>query len=296
MGLKKFIKEAEKGFPSGFYFLYSKDPFFLSEATSRITDKIPPEKRSFSLMAFDMENSSGSASAIKDVIGVLNTAGFFGGRKTVILKNTQALKKADIKVLSGYLKDPAPDSLLVMLASKSPPALLKEVLDSHNLFALDMKERELRLWAGGVARGVGVSIDPDALNYIMAITGGDAGRIYSEIEKLSLLGKGGVGLDDIHQTLPGTVRSNVFNLAGSIIQKDARKTFRIYNSLKEGLDPYSIIGAINWKFADLYKKSGKERGGYYRKAFKYMLEADRRLKSSGGEYPLEELLIKLLQI
>jgi hypothetical protein len=59
----------------------------------------------------------------------------------------------------------------------------------------------------------------------------------------------------------------------------------------ETQEPYSILGALNWHY-------GKERGGTRQgeNVFALLSEADLMIKSTGGAYPLEHLLVRLLRL
>jgi DNA polymerase III delta subunit len=134
------------------------------------------------------------------------------------------------------------------------------------------------------------------MDLLLAISGPEAGVLYSEIEKISLLGRKRVGVDEIAEMLHGSGRESVFSLAEAIVAGNRALVFRIYRSIRDTLEPYSVLGAINWKFSQLSKKDSGGRREYFSMVFRCLSEADAKVKSSGGWYPLEDLFVKLLQI
>jgi DNA polymerase III delta subunit len=296
MSQKQFFDEAKQGLPSPVYYVYAKDPYLLKHACDEIQALVPEEKRDFSLMPFDMDPSQEQPPEMHNLLDVLNTPGFFGERKTVILHNAQLLKKNDLSVISSYFQNPSPDAVFVMFSAKSPASNVKEKLKGIRVINLDMKGHELKRWLLQKARRRGIELTNEAVDFLIAVVGLEAGRLSSEVEKLSLLSRKKIDVADVSEILHGSAKFTVFQLTDAIIEKDEKRAFRIYGAIKNDIDPFSTMGAINWKFADIYRKGKGHKRGYFPRVFRCLSEADMRLKSSGGDYPLEDLLIRLLQI
>jgi len=289
---KQFLKEIENNLPSPVYYLYAKDSFLLKNAVDRIRVLVPEERREFNVMIYDID----SAPPVHTILDVLNTPGFFGEKKMVILRNMQTMKKKESKVLFSYLDNPSSGSVFVMLSLKPPDKGMKEKFKGGvKVLSLDMKAQEIKTWLTELARQRGVVITSDAIALLMATAGTDMGVLYEETEKAALLGKSKVEINDISELIHGSATYTVFSLADALVTKDRVKVFRIYSAMRDSLDPFAVIGAINWKYAELSKRSSR-RKGYFSEVFRCLSEADRRLKTSGGEYPVEDLFIRLLQI
>ncbi|NOY39021.1 MAG: DNA polymerase III subunit delta [Nitrospirae bacterium] len=292
MSQKQFLKEIENNLPSPVYYLYAKDSFLLKNAVDRIRVLVPEERREFNVMIYDID----SAPPVHTILDVLNTPGFFGEKKMVILRNMQTMKKKESKVLFSYLDNPSSGSVFVMLSLKPPDKGMKEKFKGGvKVLSLDMKAQEIKTWLTELARQRGVVITSDAIALLMATAGTDMGVLYEETEKAALLGKSKVEINDISELIHGSATYTVFSLADALVTKDRVKVFRIYSAMRDSLDPFAVIGAINWKYAELSKRSSR-RKGYFSEVFRCLSEADRRLKTSGGEYPVEDLFIRLLQI
>ncbi len=292
MSQKQFLKEIENNLPSPVYYLYAKDSFLLKDAVDRVRGLVHEERREFNIMMYDID----SAPPVHTIMDVLNTPGFFGERKIVIVRNIQTMKKKEARVLFSYLDNPSSGSVFVMLSLKPPDKGMKEKFKGGvKVLSLDMKAQEIKTWLTELGRQRGVAITSDAIGLLMATAGTDMGVLYEETEKAALLGKSRVDINDISELIHGSATYSVFTLVDALVTKDRTKVFKIYSAMRDSLDPFAVIGAINWKYAELSKRSSR-RKGYFSEVFRCLSEADRRLKTSGGEYPVEELFIRLLQI
>jgi DNA polymerase III delta subunit len=141
------------------------------------------------------------------------------------------------------------------------------------------------------AEAKGIKLTPGAVEYLIGTVGPDAGLLSSEVEKLTLIGKQRLDKDDIAGMVKGSGDYDVFDLIDALRKKNTDSVFRIYRALSETQEPYSLLGALNWHYgrvADGLKNRGE--------VFALLNEADRMVKSTGGLYPVELLLVRLLRI
>jgi DNA polymerase III delta subunit len=113
----------------------------------------------------------------------------------------------------------------------------------------------------------------------------------SEIEKLALSGKTSLDVEDIIECIRGNGGYGVFDLINALKVKDANSVFRIYRSLSEVQEPHSLLGALNWHYGR-GTTNPKER----ERVFDLLNEADLMIKSTGGAFPVEYLLVRLLRL
>ncbi|MEJ2314825.1 MAG: DNA polymerase III subunit delta [Nitrospirota bacterium] len=289
MSIKNFIDELRKGLKSPAYLLYAEDPYLLKEALFAIKQTIPEDRVDFLLSVFDMD--SPEAPPAEQVLDVLYTVPFFGGRKTVVIENAQKLLKKDLEALARYLAEPSPDSVLVMTSSGKLKKSLKEGLKGAKAIPMDIRERELPAWLKQRAAARGLTLTPQAVEYLMGTVGPEAGLLASEVEKLAMSGKERLDAQDIKDIVKGSGGHDVFDLIDALKARDADRVFRIYRALSEAQDPYGLLGALNWHY-ERASAGWKSR----EKVFHILNEADLMMKSSGGAYPVEYLLVKLLRL
>jgi DNA polymerase-3 subunit delta len=294
MSIKHFIQEIQKGLKSPVYFLYAEEPYLLKEASMMGARTVPEGERDFSLTIFDLD-SVDETPPFKQILDVVNTIPFMAKQRVVIIENIQELAKKDMKPLEDYISDPSPYSVLMLFHKGSPKAHFRELMKKVKTFSLDIRPQELSLWIEEKARQKGLEITGDAIEYLVGSVGPDVGLISSELEKFTLIGKSRIDAGDIMGIVRGNSNYDAFDLVNALRDKDAERVFRVARNLQETQESYGLLGAINWHYS---RMSSKDKGGaaYYHKVFELLNEADIRIKSSGGAFPLEYLLVKLLRI
>jgi DNA polymerase-3 subunit delta len=106
----------------------------------------------------------------------------------------------------------------------------------------------------------GIELSNDAIDYLIGLIGPDLGLLSSEIEKISLLGEKSVEVKDIADIVTGGRLYGIFDLVNALSQQDADNVFRIYRSLRETAEDYSLIGALNWQYGRNQPQSDRAKG------------------------------------
>ncbi|MCL5021852.1 MAG: DNA polymerase III subunit delta [Nitrospirae bacterium] len=293
MSIRHFIQELEKGLRAPVYFLYADDPYLLKEASLIGERTVPEGERDFSVTVFDLDGID-KVPPFAQIVDVINTVPFMG-RRTVIIENIQELSRKDMGPLENYLSDPSPYALLILLHMGSPKAQFKDVIKKAKSVSLDIRPQELPLWIKEKARQKGFELTQDAVEYLLGITGADVGLLSAELEKFSFIGKSRLDTGDIRGVVKGNSDFDAFDLVNALRERNPEKVFKVARALQETQESYSLLGALNWHYSRLFSKErrGDER---YRRVFELLSEADAGIKTSGGTFPLEYLLVKLLRI
>ncbi|MDO9288626.1 MAG: DNA polymerase III subunit delta [Thermodesulfovibrionales bacterium] len=297
MSIKNFLQEIDKGLTSPVYLLYADNQYLLEEALFAVKRTIPEAETDFNINVFDMDSADETPTP-EQITGTLNTVSFFGGRRYVVVKNLQKFPGKDFKKFQPYIANPSPAAALIMLHSGTMKKELKENTKGIKAICLDIREQDLPFWIKDKARQKGLSIKDDAIEYLIGIIGTDIGLLSSEVEKLACIGNETITINDIREIVEGSRDYSAFDLTRALREKDAPKVFRIYKVLSETAEPYTILGAINWQYSQMFiqTKDKNSREDYFHKAFELLNDADIRIKSSGGAYPLEYLLVRLLKL
>ncbi|MDA8082968.1 MAG: DNA polymerase III subunit delta [Nitrospiraceae bacterium] len=297
MSFRNFLDEVKKGLPGRNYILSSSEPFLHAEALSLVRKIIPEEELDFNYQAFDLLGSKETMIPFDHILDILNAVPFFTGSKFVVVENIQKLLKKDQKKLAAYLANPSDSASLILTHAGPVKKELKELLKGMKQIPLDISEREIPAWLGVRARAKGIELSADAIEYLIGTIGTDLGLLSSEVEKCGLVGKPRIGREDIAGIIEGKRTYNAFALIDAIRDRDTERAFRIYRVLQETEEPYSLLGALNWQYARNFaeKESPRDRT-YYRNVFGELSKADKEIKSSGTPYPMELLLVRLLQL
>jgi DNA polymerase-3 subunit delta len=297
MSYQAFLNEIDKGLPAPVYLFYASDPFILREALGVVKSIVPEADRDFNLHIFDLA-STDDAFSVQQMLDVMNTVSFFSGRRfTVLIGNIQKLSKKDLEKIHDYGSSPAPNSVFVMLHNGAFKKDGKAKFDLPKQIPLDIRESEIPFWVKQRALMKGFEITDGATNFLIGNTGTDLGLLSSEIEKISMIGKKRIDINDIADIVTGGRLYNVFDLVSALKAKNAEKVFRIYKTLKETSDDYSLIGVLNWQYGrELHASLNAAENNSFLHIFELLNAVDTDIKSSGRNFPLEYLLVKLLRL
>ncbi|MGO9612009.1 MAG: DNA polymerase III subunit delta [Dissulfurispiraceae bacterium] len=298
MSQKQFQTELRKNLPSPLYMLHSTENFLLYEALSLIKEQLHGGDV-FNFEVFDVESSDTRVS-IEDMLNSLNTLPLMSQRRTVIIRNIQKLAKKDIKKLEVYLDNPSGTSLLVMLIEGRAPKLFDD-RSVKNLVAISLNIRELDMpwWVKEKGKNKGLTFTAGAVEYLINSVGIDPGLLHAEIEKFSSWGKNIIDIPDVKAMVYAGIEYTGFDLFDALMKRDASEVFRIFEHVSRTLAPQMLLGALNWKYEIMSRKSfedGKDeqhQGSY--EIFRLLHEADASIKRSRS-YVMEDLLIKLLHL
>jgi DNA polymerase-3 subunit delta len=296
MSIKIFSAEAEKGFPSPVYFLHSGNQYILGETIPAVKKIIPENLLDFNFNAFDFDSPDTDVTP-ENIIAVLKTISLCGGRRYAIVKNIQKLTEKVFRKFIPYFDNPLTDAALIMLYNGSVKKSIKEHLKGIKTISLDMKESELPVWIKEKVKQKEMVISDQAVEYLLGTVGDDIGFLSSEIEKLSLFSSKEITIENIKAIVEGSREYSVFDLTDALKEKNSKKVLEIYHTLSDSIEPYSLLGAINWQYSKMFShRKDTASINQYSKALELLNEADIRIKTSGGAYPMEHLFAKLLKL
>jgi len=298
MSFQAFLKEIEKGLSSPVYLLYASDPFLHREAIGEIKKLVPHEEREFNLHIFDFSAGADEKTSFEQILDVANTAPFFAKRRFVIsLGNLQKLSKNDLKRLDTYVSNPSPYSVFVLCHEGIFKKEMRERFRNLKVLSIDIREADIPSWIKHRGKLKGLEISDDVADYLLGTIGLDLGLLSAEIEKISFLGKQKVCVDDISEIIEGEGFYTPFDLVEALEEKNTEKVFRIYKALRQTTEIYNIIGILNWLYGRYLSLKRRQRGDeYFLKVFEILNRADIDIKSSGRDFPMEYLLVKLLRL
>ncbi len=297
MSFQKFIDQIEKGLPSPVYLLYASDPFLHREALVLIKRLVPEEERDFNLHIFDPARLKEENLSFERILEVVHTVSFFGSRRfTVLTGNLQKMSKKDLHKLDEYIANPDPESVFIMLHEGTVKKETRDRFKRSHALSLDMREGEIPSWIKKRAAMNRIEISHEAIDYLIGIIGPDLGLLAAEIEKISLLGQKRIDVHDIPDIIEGGRLYSTFDLVDALKERDVEQVFKIYETIRDVVDDYGLIGALNWHYGRSMLTGSRKNVDYLYKVFHLLHSADKDIKSSGRTFPMEYLLVKLLRL
>lgn len=215
----------------------------------------------------------------------------------------------ELDVLEAYVRDPSPQTTLVMLASdvdrtrKVYKTLQKQsaIVECWGLRVardgrLDLREvaRTAEQMVKQAVGNAGQQIEPAAARLVAERAGTDIARLRGDVERLLLYTAGSpkITLDDARQVVSAETAQDDWAVTNAIQRRDAREALRqLALALDAGGVSYQILGQLAWFVREKLAASDPRR---VPAAIEALFRTDLALKSSGdARVLLERLVVQL---
>jgi DNA polymerase-3 subunit delta len=138
----------------------------------------------------------------------------------VLVQQVQAWLKADKEVVAGYLRSPAPDACLALVAEKLAPGdVLRAAMEKHGevLEFPAPREGQLPQWLAQEAARARMNLSMEQARLMVQRCGDNQSILLRELEKLQIYTDGRpVTGDDIRLLTTATVEASIFDLLDSL--------------------------------------------------------------------------------
>lgn len=231
------------------YLIYGEDLFLIKENIKKIinTSKINED----SIIKYNMEENT-----IETLVEELNMYDMFGNKKIVMSDNSIFLSSEVKKdnnynadLLLEYLKNPNPESILIIILNKNideRKKISKELkklctvincnkLNDYDLFDY-IKNRLIKN---------GFKVNNSSIDLIIKYIGNDLMNLNNELSKLMMykLQERTITDSDVKSIISKNIHNNVFDLVDSVVSNNKVKIFEIYEDLMKNSneEPTKII-------------------------------------------------------
>jgi DNA polymerase-3 subunit delta len=220
--------------------------------------------------------------------------------RVVIVDGVERWKDPDVKPLATALADMPPDTTLALFAreegrTKAPAALVKAVKAAGGDVREEMalKARALPKWVTGEASRLGLELDSDAAQALVASVGERQQRLLRELEKLELeLGPSArVGLDDVEGAAAPSAERQVWALVDALVAGDRDGALRAFLTLRaQGEAIPRLLPLVARRFRDVLAVAARLEAGESPAEVKGSLRmpswaADRRVREARDADP-----------
>jgi DNA polymerase-3 subunit delta len=188
-----------------------------------------------------VECFEGDHAAPDVVAGALAAMTFAIGRRFLIVDGAERWKDAEIAThLLPAIAGIGPDTTIAFFAReegrhKVSDKLVKAVERAGGSVAVErtLRAKELPRWLQGEAKRLGIQLDRDAAQALVAHVGERQQRLLRELEKLALeLGPGArIGADEVQGAAAHSAEQQVWGLVDTLVAGDGQATLRAYLEL-----------------------------------------------------------------
>lgn len=255
----QFLDRLKKGGPAPAYLFLGPEAYQRERCRKALLNAaLPPEDREGGLTRHDLDEIP-LASAIDDA----RSMSLFAAKRVIWISSAEAAmprgrgkaaddddadaKSGDAAELASYLKDPTPETVIVIESSRydfegEDKARMERVQKYYSCVNAQVEFRpfepsEARALAQSLAKKMNLKLGLGELALLLEATGGDASRIAVEIEKLSLYAgtARAVTAEDIAELVPDAQQTTVFALVAALGRSDRTRALEILGTLaREG--------------------------------------------------------------
>ncbi|MBZ0263305.1 DNA polymerase III subunit delta [bacterium] len=264
----EFKKHIKSGSLSPVYFAAGKEVLLLDEVLRIAKNSILAEEtRDFNLDVFQ-----GDSLTPEQLSSALNALPMMADKRVVILKKIESINDSFRKYLLGYFKNPAPETVFVMLFDgESKAAWVKKFQEAGEYIRCETpKGSQLESWIRRTVKSFEVGIEDDALVLMMEEPGLRLIDLEAELQKASLfINKGeNITAHTIQQVWGVSPEIDIWkffdNIAAGVLP-EAAKEYRLQSG-----DSDRVIGQSISQVSRRHRMASKEKK-YEQKRIPYQM-------------------------
>ncbi|HET9399719.1 MAG TPA: DNA polymerase III subunit delta [Candidatus Acidoferrales bacterium] len=232
-----------------------------------------PATRDWSVSQFSAEDDDADR-----VINQAQMRPMLASTQVVVWREVQALERLGedsrekvVEMISNYLDDPAPFTILVIEADKldQRTKLFKTFADKTLMVACELGEEgptrdaQAAVIAVGMARETGLHLARDAAELLAESTNSNLARMRTELDKLAVYAgeRNSIVKEDVAAMVMAEKRYTVWQLADMMANGEEKRAITFLNALlRDGEQPVAIVGTLAWMCRKLLETQELGRG------------------------------------
>lgn len=267
-------KEIKKNRIAPVYLLHGTEMKLIENIKKQVIERtLNPEDKDTNLSVYDLEETS-----IQEVVEDAETYPFFGEKKIIIATNPVFLKarpdknsvEHNLEVFQNYLNEPAPYSVLLLIAPYEKIDERKKVIKSIKkigkmVACQPVKEWEINKWVEDMALGLRVETDPGVIDFIVEETGTDLQMLQNELEKMAIyIGEDGrITRKVAEELISHQSNTSGLKLVDAVMEKDLQKAVTIFKDLEKlREDPVALVALLSSQFRTIFHVKLLRQKGY----------------------------------
>ncbi len=212
------------------YLIGGSDRPKVDRAVRRLRDRIGADAT---------ETLAGAEASAEDAVAACNSLGLFGGEaRLVLVDGVDRWKAADAKAIAEYAQNPAPMTVLALVASelKKESPLAKACAKAGEVLLYDAP-KNLASWVAKQFAAAGVDVEQGAAEALVDLVGEDPTALATEVDKLVIWAGGEpVTERDVHVLSPAVAETAPFELTDAWGRRDVAAVLRASELILERAD------------------------------------------------------------
>lgn len=198
-------------------------------------------------VAESIDVSSALDTSGDQAVALCNAASLFGSTRLVVVEDVDGArdsdgrrkggwKTADVEAITGYLANPAPDTVLALVGEdvKKTTALWKVCAKAGQILEFAVAKKGVQGWVAEQFRLRGVSAEPEASALLVQLVGDDLRSLASEVDKVATWAAGEpVGEREIEMLVATTADAPTYVLSDAWAGRDAPRALAASETIFE---------------------------------------------------------------
>ncbi len=223
------------------YLFHGTDVVRVGSARERIIDRAKSEGDEATL-----EIVEGDACTAPQLADQLAAAPLSFGWRYIVADGVENFKAGELKPLEKATAELPEATTLVLLGRGKTVVRLSKMVETNGgeVRKFDApKPWELPDWVIGRAKEIGVRLDRNAAEELVACVGSNQERLLRELEKIeTAMGDNAVDRQQVRELASGQAQSSVYEIGGALLSSQRDRAIRLCEeSLSRGEDPLKLI-------------------------------------------------------
>jgi len=274
-------------------FLISGDPFLRTQRARALTAEI--EKKSGGPLAQQTFNLDETPLGI--VLAAARTLPFFSSGQVIYALGAGSLKEQDLAVLTAYLGNPTPGTMLILEAD--------DLKGASELQKLIKAKGQLILLAKDEARGAGATfLQQKLMQYHKTMASGAKARILAMcgdavmfldtmLERLVQFAGDKPEIDEemVNRFEENWTEMDVFKLTNALVDHDPARALKVFRDLMDfyEADLFSLVGILHWQLRQLWQAAMLLASGVSEREISTKLRMSPSRLNALRRFPVERL-------
>lgn len=273
LSANELLSRLGKGGPIPLILLLGEEPYLRDRCRTLLMERyVPDAARAWAVSRYSADRGETQAA-----LEQAQTMAMLSPVQVVFLEDAEAIetlgeksRDSAVELLTAYLKDPAPFTVLVIEAVQLDQRmrwgkLLTEkalVVECGLGESLDERHAAAVALARAMAKEQGVEFEPGAAEDLAEFVAADLMRLRTEIDKLGTFAaeRKQIRREDVSALVVSEKTTTVWELADMLASRQGKTALGFLDRLlREGEEPLQLLGAITWMYRKLIEAS--ELGG-----------------------------------
>lgn len=198
-------------------------------------------------LSFNLDTFDGTGAQASQIVDACKTLPFASEKRLVLVTAAEKLSKDSQGLLSEYLKDPNPTTVLLLVSDSLPKnsKLYKAVSSVGPKAVIDcspVKARELASHVRELAPSHGIAITQGAASALVELVGEDTLHLNSELEKLAIAfsEQGEITEQNVRDMVSRVREPKPWDLVDAFSARDAKATMDVLSRM-DSASPHALL-------------------------------------------------------